>query len=83
MGYHEKFVTKVEIKERRIDVAEFYFFAKALGLDPFELFKTYVERINAEAKQRRTPRLSRTQVFSRGATEQAEQRKVHWQLSRG
>lgn len=50
MGYHDNFLAKIEIKERRIDVAEFYFFAKALGLDPVELFKTYIERVNAETK---------------------------------
>lgn len=51
MGYHDNFLAKIEIKERRIDVAEFYFFAEALGLDPVELFKAYSERIKENRKK--------------------------------
>lgn len=38
------YVQKIEYKERRIDVVEFLFLAKALELDPTELFTRFAKR---------------------------------------
>jgi transcriptional regulator with XRE-family HTH domain len=42
LGNTQTFVSKVERGERRIDVGEFVDFCHALGLDPVELFRSYV-----------------------------------------
>lgn len=38
------YILRIEQKERRMDIAEFLFFAKALEIDPNELFALYVEK---------------------------------------
>lgn len=42
---HRQFVSRVELGERRLDVAEFVDFARALGLDPAELIGDMPERL--------------------------------------
>ena len=37
LGLHKQFVSRVELGERRLDVVEFFDFAKALDLEPSEL----------------------------------------------
>lgn len=39
LGLHKQFVSRVELGERRLDVAEFVDFAVALGLDPSGLVR--------------------------------------------
>lgn len=38
LGKPQQFVSRVERRERRLDVVEFYVYARALGADPRELF---------------------------------------------
>lgn len=38
------YVFKIEQKERRIDVVEFAQLARALGIDPEELFRRFIKR---------------------------------------
>ena len=45
VGESKNFVQKIEYMQRRVDVVEFYRLAKALSLDPVELFASFVERI--------------------------------------
>lgn len=40
MGVPQSFVSKVENRERRLDVVEFCSLAKCLGEDPFSLLKS-------------------------------------------
>jgi len=39
LGKPQSFVAKVEGGERHLDVAEFFDYAKALGVDPIKLLK--------------------------------------------
>ncbi|MBC8066334.1 MAG: helix-turn-helix transcriptional regulator [Chlorobia bacterium] len=45
LGQSVNFVLKIEQKERRIDVVEFSQLARALEIDPEELFKRYLRRV--------------------------------------
>lgn len=45
LGKPQSYVSKVERFERRIDVAEFWILAGALGLDAGEVFATVVEQL--------------------------------------
>lgn len=51
LGEHRTFVQKVEYMERRIDVIEFYRFAKVLQIDPIELFTKLVQMLEAEPEK--------------------------------
>ena len=44
IGIHRQFVSRVELGERRLDVAEFVDFARALELDPGQLIDEMPER---------------------------------------
>lgn len=43
----QSFVSKIERSERRIDVAEFFEWAEALGIAPEDLFSRVAERMRA------------------------------------
>ena len=45
LGIHRQFVSRVELGERRLDVAEFVDFARALELDPAKLVARMPERL--------------------------------------
>ncbi|MGX1586485.1 helix-turn-helix domain-containing protein [Brevundimonas diminuta] len=46
LGKPQSFVSKVERGERRIDVIEFCQIAEALGQDPTELLREFIDRKN-------------------------------------
>lgn len=39
LGQRQTFVSKFELGERRLDAAEFIAVSRAIGVDPFELFR--------------------------------------------
>lgn len=39
IGQRQTFISKVELGERRLDVAEFVEIARAVGVEPFELLR--------------------------------------------
>jgi len=43
IGNHQQFVGRFETGERRLDVIEFADIAKALGLDPSEVLRTFAD----------------------------------------
>ena len=45
LGEDKTFVQRVEQAERRIDVVEFLLFARAIGVDPKELFVRFMDRV--------------------------------------
>ena len=45
MGKPQSFVSTIERRERRVDLAEFYDWATALGVSPVALFEAVVQRI--------------------------------------
>lgn len=45
LGHSTTFVLRIEQKERRMDIAEFLFLAKALEINPNELFAAYTEKV--------------------------------------
>ncbi|MDQ0998098.1 transcriptional regulator with XRE-family HTH domain [Phyllobacterium ifriqiyense] len=45
LGKPQSYIAKVEGSERRIDIAEFIAYTRALGVDPIEAFKEYVKRV--------------------------------------
>lgn len=45
LGKDQTFISLVERSQRRVDVLEFYAFAKALDVDPLDLFSTLVRKL--------------------------------------
>jgi len=45
LGQSVNFVLKIEHKDRRIDVVEFYNLIRALGVDPCEVFNRFAARL--------------------------------------
>ena len=45
LGKDQTFISLVERSQRRIDVLEFYAYAKALGVNPVEIFSALVEQL--------------------------------------
>jgi transcriptional regulator with XRE-family HTH domain len=54
LGKTQSFVSKVEAGERRLDLVEFIYWSKALGLEPAELLARLAEEI--EPLRRSRPR---------------------------
>ncbi|OJU62366.1 MAG: hypothetical protein BGO01_00920 [Armatimonadetes bacterium 55-13] len=50
LGESRTFIQKVEYMQRRMDVVEFFRFAKALSLDPKELYGELVNRFEEAEK---------------------------------
>lgn len=50
IGRDQTFISLIERGQRRVDVIEFIGLAKALGLDPAELFRSVLVRIGQEAE---------------------------------
>lgn len=50
LGKKQPFVSLVERKERRLDVVEYYAWAKAIGADPAEVFTALVSLMPAEVE---------------------------------
>jgi transcriptional regulator with XRE-family HTH domain len=50
LGQGRNFVQKIEYKERRIDVVEFFQFANALEIDPMDLFGRFIKRTKSESQ---------------------------------
>lgn len=44
IGQRQTFISKVELGERRIDVAEFVEIARAIGIDPYKLLRRAEKR---------------------------------------
>ena len=55
LGKPQSFVSKYERRERRIDVVEFVFIARAIGLDPSDSIREIEARIASRSDQG-TPR---------------------------
>ncbi|HEX7800031.1 MAG TPA: helix-turn-helix transcriptional regulator [Asticcacaulis sp.] len=45
LGKDQTFISLVERSQRRIDVLEFYAYAKALGVNPLELYAELISRL--------------------------------------
>jgi transcriptional regulator with XRE-family HTH domain len=45
LGKPQQFISNVERGERRLDVVEYYAFARALGADPREVFEELVAKL--------------------------------------
>lgn len=45
LGKDQTFISLVECSQRRVDVLEFYAFAKVLEVDPLDLFSTLVRKL--------------------------------------
>jgi len=45
LGKDQSFISLVERSQRRVDTLEFYAMAKALGVDPVELFADVVKKL--------------------------------------
>lgn len=45
LGKDQTFISLVERSQRRVDVLEFYAFAKALEVNPIELFSALVQKL--------------------------------------
>jgi transcriptional regulator with XRE-family HTH domain len=51
---HQSFVAKYEIGERRLDVVEFIRVARAMGVEPARLFRTFVKKLPQGTNRGRT-----------------------------
>ena len=51
----QSFIAKYEGEERRIDVIEFIAIARALGADPFDLFRQFMAGENPKKARRKGP----------------------------
>jgi transcriptional regulator with XRE-family HTH domain len=50
VGKDQSYISIIEGSQRRVDVLEFYALAKAMGLDPIELFAEVVARLPAQVE---------------------------------
>ena len=48
LGKHPSFVNKIELLERRLDILEFVAIAKAMGVNPKELFASVLAALPAD-----------------------------------
>lgn len=50
VGKNQKFISLIEMSQRRVDVLEFYALARALGRDPVKLYREVVDRLPAKVE---------------------------------
>lgn len=48
LGLRQTDISKIERRERRIDLYEFYMYARAIGADPVDLFRLVASEFDAQ-----------------------------------
>ena len=66
LGREHSFVSRIELGERRLDVVEFYWVAKALGLDPPRIAAKLMRELTQFSHQTRRDHGASARRFARG-----------------